>query len=69
MKEDAKSPKREEQTDNKYTEKKSIIHTLLKEYNKQSVVENSIANQLLSKIKISEQNDLKKSRVRYVVQK
>lgn len=64
LKEDAKSPKREEQIDNKYSEKKSIIHTLLKEYNKQSVVENSIANQLLSKIKISEQNDLKKSRVR-----
>ncbi|XP_070150055.1 small ribosomal subunit protein mS31 [Polyergus mexicanus] len=66
LKEDAKSPKREEQqTNNKYSEKKSIIHALLEEYNKQPVVENSIAKQLLNNIKISEQNnDLKKSRVR-----
>ncbi|XP_050450753.1 28S ribosomal protein S31, mitochondrial isoform X2 [Cataglyphis hispanica] len=58
-KEDISSPKHEEQQrNNKYTEKKSIIHTLLKEYNqdkniKQSVVENSIGKQLLNNIKIS----------------
>ncbi|XP_050450752.1 28S ribosomal protein S31, mitochondrial isoform X1 [Cataglyphis hispanica] len=73
-KEDISSPKHEEQQrNNKYTEKKSIIHTLLKEYNqdkniKQSVVENSIGKQLLNNIKISaeqlQNNALKRSRIR-----
>ncbi|GAB1863232.1 Small ribosomal subunit protein mS31 [Camponotus japonicus] len=66
-----KSPKHEgQQTSNRYSEKKSIIHTLFKEYNnnnnKQPVVENSIARQLLNESKTSaklniQNNDLKRS--------
>ncbi|CAL1677949.1 unnamed protein product [Lasius platythorax] len=69
LKKDVRSPIREEQeTNNRYSEKKSIIHTLLKEYNKQSVVENSIAKQLLNKVKTSaeqlQNNDLRRPRIR-----
>lgn len=67
-------PKYEEkQTNNRYSNKKSIIHTLLKEYNnnkKQPEVENSIARQLLNESKTSAklniQNNLKESHVKYV---
>lgn len=72
LKKDISSPKREDQkTNNRYTEKKSIIHTLLEEYNnKQSMpahhqVENSITKQLLNTKTSAEQNsNLKRPRIR-----
>lgn len=63
-------PKHEEQqTNNRYSEKKSIIDSLLKEYNnnkKQPVIEKSIARQLLNESETSaklnnQNNDLKRS--------
>lgn len=63
----------EQETNNRYTEKKSIIHSLLKEYNdKQSVpdhhkVENSVTNQLVNKKTSAtqlENNNLKRPHIR-----